>query len=217
MTTSSSAWLAGIAAVFFSVAARADPLPTLPSEEQVNTARALYREARELEREGKLREALDKAMESYNTAATPVTALQAARLLAEMQRLIEARNMARSVALLPISPRETDKGRDARLQAAALADALDARIPKIAVGERPTGMDVMLDGKRLPTDAMAWQGVDPGAHALELRIGERTCTTLHVTLSEGEQRTVDLHDAAGTCKPETQQTPAPTPAPPQVL
>jgi hypothetical protein len=206
-----------VAAVFFSIAAHADPLPTLPSEEQVNAARGLYREARELEREGKLKEALEKAQASFSTAATPVTALQVARLLAELQRLIEARNTARSVALLPVSPRETDKGRDARQQAAALADALDARIPKIAVGERPAGMDVLLDGKRLPTDAMAWQGVDPGAHALELRMGERSCTTLHVTLSESEQRTVDLHDAAGPCKPEVQETPVPPPAVPQLL
>jgi hypothetical protein len=217
MTASSRAWLAGVAAVFFSIAAHADPLPALPSEEQVNTARGLYREARELEKEGKLKEALEKALASYTTAATPVTALQVARLLAEMQRLIEARNTARSVALLPVSPRETDKGRDARQQASALADALDARIPKIAVGERPAGMDVLLDGKRLPTDAMAWQGVDPGAHALELRMGERLCTTLHVTLSESEQRTVDLHDAAGPCKPEVQENPVPAPAVPQLL
>jgi len=218
MTPSIRVRLVALAAVFFSVAARADPLPTLPSEEQVSSARALYREARELEREGKLKEALEKSFESYNTAATPVTALQTARLLAELQRLIEARNMARSVALLPVSPRETDKGRDARQQAAVLADALDGRIPKIAVGERPSGADVLLDGKRLPTDAMAWQGVDPGAHALELRMSERSCTTLYVTLSEGEQRTVDLHDAAAACKPETQETPTPpAPAPPPAL
>jgi hypothetical protein len=209
MTASSSAWIGAALAVFVSVAAQADPLPPLPSEEQVNSARALYRETRELERAGKIKEALDKALEAYNTAATPVTALEAARLLVEAQRLIEARNMARGVALIPVSPRESDKGREARQQAPVLADTLDARIPKLAVGDRPGGVDVMLDGKRLPEDAMVWQGVDPGAHALELRMGNRSCTTLHVVLAEGEQRTIDLHDAAASCKPETSDASAP--------
>src|SRR5260370_16391873 len=108
MTASSRAWLAGVAAVFFSIAAHADPLPTLPSEEQVSAARGLYREARELEKEGKLKEALEKALASYNTEATPVTALQVPRLLAEMHRLIEATNTSRIVPHLPPNPPQTN-------------------------------------------------------------------------------------------------------------
>jgi hypothetical protein len=137
MTVSSSAWLGAALVVFACVPAHADSAAPLPSEEKVNAARVLYHDARELERAGKVKEALEKALQAYDTAATPVTALEVATLLVQTQRLVEARNMARSIATMPISPRESDKGREARQQAASLADALDARIPKIAEASAP--------------------------------------------------------------------------------
>jgi hypothetical protein len=67
----------------------------------------------------------------------------------------------------------------------------------------------VLDGRPVAsTDATAWQGVDPGAHALVVRVDERPCTTVNLSLSEGEERTIDLHDAAAACRP-----PAPPLAP----
>jgi hypothetical protein len=182
--------------------ARAQPT-TAPTEEQVEAARALYKEARELHRRGHLKEAIDRALEAYRVASTPVTALEAGRLLVEAGRLVEARDVVRSVALLPVSPRESDKGRDARQQAVSLGAALDGRIPKVAVAERPRDLDVVLDGRALPpSEGAAWQGVDPGSHALVVRDGERTCTTIAVVLAEGEARTIDLHDAAIACRPD---------------
>lgn len=209
--------------------ARADPPAAPPTEAQIEAARALYRDARELHKQGRLKEAIEKALEAYRTAATPVTALEAGSLLVESGRFVEARDLLRGVALLPVSPRESDKGREARQQASALAASLDARIPKIAVAERPRGADVLLDGKPLaPGDSNAWQGIDPGAHTIVVRVGERTCATITATLAEGEERTIDLHDAAKTCAPPPPPAPpatappptappraiAPTPAPP---
>jgi hypothetical protein len=220
MTVSSSAWLGAALVLFACVPAQADSAAPLPSEAQVNAARVLYREARELERTGKVKEALEKALQAYDTAPTPVTALEAATLLVQTQQLVEAQNLARGVAAMPVSPRESDKGRAARQQAASLADALDVRVPKMAVGKRPLGVDALLDGKPLPQDAMVWQGVNPGAHTLELRIGGRSCTTLHMVLAEREQRTVDLQDAAITCKAaptEASAPAAPLPTPTVVL
>ena len=182
--------------------ARAQPSAT-PTEEQVERARALYKDARELHRRGHLKEAIDRALEAYRVASTPVTALEAGRMLVEAGRLVEARDIVRSVALLPVSPRESDKGRDARQQAVSLGAALDGRIPKVAVAERPRDLDVVLDGKPLPqSEGAAWQGVDPGSHALVVRDAERTCTTIAVVLAEGEARTIDLHDAATACRPD---------------
>ena len=215
MTASNRVWFVGPIAFFLSVGARADPVPPLPTEEQITAARALYREARDLEREGKPKEALEKALAAYKTAPTPVTALEAARLLVEQQQLIDARDIARAVALLVVGPRETDKGREARDQAAALADAIDARIPKIAIGGRPAGVDVLLDGKPIPADAMAWQGIDPGLHGLELRFGNHTCATLQVALGEGEDRTVDLREASLACLPKAPEAVPVAPVPMQ--
>ena len=223
--TASSNWILGALLFVCPAVARADPPSTPPTEEQVQAARIPYREARELHRQGKLKEALDRALEAYRIASTPVTALEAGQLLVEAGRLVEARDIGRNVAGFPVSPRESDKGREARQDAAAMAATLDARIPKIAIAGRPSGVDVVLDGRPLAvTDPTAWLGVDPGAHALVVRSGDRTCTTINVTLAEAEARTIDLHDVALTCRKETAppaaaETPAPqppavTPSPP---
>jgi serine/threonine-protein kinase len=174
-----------------------------PSEEQVQAARAPYREARELHRQGKLKEALERALEAFRIASTPVTALEAGELLVESGRLVEARDVVRSVAAFPVSPRESDKGRESRQQAATLGASLDARIPKVAIAGRPPGVDVAFDGKPLAaTDPTAWLGVDPGAHSVVVRVGDRTCTTITMTLAEAEARTIDLRDVASTCRVE---------------
>ena len=202
--------------------ALADPMPAaVPTEEQIQAARAPYREARELHRQGRLKEALERALEAYRIASTPVTAVEAGHLLVEAGRLVEARDVVRSVTLFPVSPRESDKGREARQEAASLGASLDARIPKVAFVGRPAGVDVVLDGKPFAaTDATAWLGLDPGAHAIAVRAGDRTCTTINVTLSETEARTIDLHDVAATCHSETAPATSPEPAtapPPQPL
>lgn len=202
-----------VAATFATGRAFADGPPLAPSEAQVEAARPLYREARELHAAGKLSEALDKALTAYRMAATPVTALEASGLLVELGRLVEARDLARGVGALPVSPRESDKGRDARQQAAALAAALDGRIPKIALAARSAGVTVLLDGKAVSNiDPAAWQGVDPGAHALVAMVDGKACTTINVTLAEGEERTLDLHDVAGACHAPPPPPPAGPPA-----
>jgi len=181
---------------------RADPPAAPPSEEQIEAGKALYKEARELHRAGKQREALARALEAYRAASTPVTSLLVGQYLVEAGRLVEARDIVRGVTLLPPSPRESDKGREARQEAAALAASLDSRIPKVAFAGRPPSVDVALDGKPLAMmDSTGWQGLDPGAHAIVVRAGERTCTTITVTLAEAEARTIDLHDTAA-CRSE---------------
>jgi hypothetical protein len=217
--TASNSWLLAALLLALPAAARADAAPPTPTPEQVEAAKGLYHEARELHRQGKLKEALEHALEAYRTASTPVTALEAAQLLIESGRLVEARDITRAVALFPPSPRESDKGRDARQEAATLAGTLDARIPKIAIAGRPPGLDVTLDGKPFAgSDPTAWQGIDPGPHALLVRASDRVCTTINVTLAEGEARTIDLHDAAVSCRAEptasTASESAPTPVPP---
>jgi hypothetical protein len=209
MTASSRYAVVIAAALLVPSSARAEPPAAPPTEEQVEVARGIYRESRELYRQGRLREALDKALEAYRTAPTPVTALQAGQLLIESGRLVEARDLVRGVGPMPVSPRESDKGREARQQATVLASSLDMRIPKIAVSGRPKGVDILLDGKPLSAgEPAAWQGVDPGSHTLVVRMDDRTCSTITVTLAESEVRTIDLHDMAASCRPEP---PAPEP------
>jgi len=206
----------GALAVLVPAVARAQAPAAPPTEDQIEAAKVLYKEARELRRQGRQREATDKALEAFHTAATPVTALQVGELLVEGGRLVEARDIARGVALLPVSPRESDKGRDARAQAAALGAQLDSRIPKLAFANRPPAVQLSLDGRPLaPSDPTAWQGVDPGPHVLLLRVDEKPCTTINLALSEGEERTVDLHGAASACRVESAPLPPAPPSPPR--
>jgi hypothetical protein len=217
--TASSKWLAGalvLGALALPATALADPGPaTPPSEDQVQAARVPYREARELHRQGKLKEALEKALEAYRIASTPVTALEAGQLLVEAGRLVEARDVVRSVALFPVSPRESEKGRESRQEAATLGATLDTRIPKIAIAGRPAGVDVSFDGRPIAaSDPGAWLGVDPGPHTVLVRAGDRTCTTIEITLAQAEARTIDLHDSAVACRVDHAATPGTDPVAP---
>jgi hypothetical protein len=213
IASSSCRWVALLALLVPSTA-WADPPPSPPSEAQVQAARSLFHEARELHRAGKLDEALEKALAAYHTAPTPVTAMEAGTLLVDLGHLVGARDLLRSVSSLPVSPRESDKGRDARQQAVALAASLDARIPKISLAARPPSATVLLDGKPASLDAGAWQGVDPGAHTLVVLVDGKPCTSINVTLAENEERTIDLRDATSTCVHEHTAEAAPAPSPP---
>jgi hypothetical protein len=214
MTASNSAWLVAALVLLTPRLAWSDPPASPPSEDQVEAGRDLYRQAKDLQRDGKTKEALERSLEAYRVAPTPVTAVLAALLLQGAGRLVEARETARGVGGMPLSPRETDKGREARQQAAVIAASLDARIPKVAVAGLPSGAEVLLDGKPMgATDSGAWRGVDPGTHALLVRLAGKTCTSVHLTLGEGEERTIDLHDVAASCPADAAPAPAPAPAP----
>jgi hypothetical protein len=202
--------LLAILALTWSGSARADAPAAAPSLEQVEAARVPFREARELQRQGKLNEAVARMLDAYEVASTPVIALEAGRLLVEAGRLVKARDLLRGVSALPPSPRESDAGRDARRGAALLATELDARIPKISIAERPAAVEVLLDGKPFsPTDSSAWQGVDPGGHTIVVSADDHMCTSITITLAEGQVRTIDLRDAALSCG---RQPAAPSPA-----
>jgi len=214
MTASNRAWLLAALVLLTPRLAWSDPPATPPSEDQVEAGRDLYRQAKELQRDGKTKEALERSLEAYRIAPTPVTAVLAALLLQGAGRLVEARETARGVGGMPLSPRETDKGREARQQAAGIAASLDARIPKVAVAGLPSSAEVLLDGKPMgATDSAAWRGVDPGTHALLVRLAGKTCTSVHLTLGEGEERTIDLHDVAASCPADPTPMPALAPAP----
>jgi hypothetical protein len=193
--------------------ALADAPASPPTEAQVQAARSFFHEARELHRAGKLDEALEKALAAYHTAPTPVTAMEAGTLLVDLGHLVEARDLLRSVPSLPVSPRESSKGRDARQKAVALAASLDVRIPKISLAAPPPAATILLDGKPATLDAGAWQGIDPGAHALVVLVDGKPCTTINVTLAESEERTLDLRDATSACAHDRTADAASAPSP----
>jgi hypothetical protein len=95
---------------------------------ELEIARAIYREARALHRQGKHKEALARYQAAYRAAATPVTALELGRMLTDAGRLLDAYDVLNRVADLPVSPRESERGRAARIEARALASALRGKL-----------------------------------------------------------------------------------------
>jgi hypothetical protein len=177
--------------------------PSAPTEAELETARSLYREAVALHRQDKHEEALARITAAYRMVQTPVIALELARLDAQLGRLAEAYEAARSIEDLPVSARETDKGRDARREAAALAASLRPRLATIRVllPSAPEA-EARIDGSRLES---AEQGriAQAGPHVVTLHVGDRTCASASVSVAEGELRAVDLRDRASACGAET--------------
>ena len=180
--------------------ALAEPTALAPSQEQVESARAPFHEARELHRQGKLNEAVARILDAYHLASTPVIACEAGRLLVEAGRLVEGRDILRGVPALPVSPRETEAGRAARREAAMLAQQLATRVAEVEVAGTPVGVDLLLDGKPMAlVDAAGRQAADPGAHTLVVRSDGQVCRSIAMTLAEGETRTIDLRDMPFSC------------------
>jgi hypothetical protein len=224
-----------IAAAIASPARVAQASPATPSESELAAARALYHDGVLLHREDKLDEARAKIVAAYRTAHTPVIALELAKIEAQLGHLAAAYGVARAVDDMPSSPRETDKGRDARREAAALAASLRGRTATLRIAS-PSGIDgaeIRVDGDA--SDEAAGTGssgstdivVDPGAHVVAIVAAGRTCASDRVSAQPGEARDVDLRDrAVATCappasndvasrdpEPSTDSPPTPAPAP----
>ncbi len=148
-----------------------------PTAQELETARTLYKEGKELRAAGDLRGALEKLRAAHALGHTPVTGVELAKTYAMVGKLVEAREVALSVARLGVASDETEKSADARAESAKLAEELRPRIPTLAVrvrgltpGEVPL---VIIDGVQVPAAASAEpQKVDPGKHEIVVRVGE---------------------------------------------
>ncbi len=178
--------------------ARADPTPA-----DKETARELFNQGKEAHATGDVERALEKLTAAHKLAATPITALELARVHAELHHLVVARDIALSVARMPEGKTESDRAKEARRAAAQLAESIHARIPTltIVVNVTPPGREatIALDGKELPTlSGEIPYRLDPGAHEVTARIGDGPMASVHVDLAEGETRSVSLDVTAAS-------------------
>jgi hypothetical protein len=182
-----------------------------PTAADRKEAKRLYAEARKLKADGKLDQAVDSFRRAHDLAPTPVTRLDLARVLVEQAKLLEARDLAQSVPAMPITATETEKSKQSRKEAAALAKELDERIPTVTFAPAPdAAQEVAIDGKvvskELLTGAVA---LDPGDHIAVLSMGEKKAET-PFKLAERERKTVDL----AVPPPEKAVEPVPEPLKP---
>ncbi|MDI1476879.1 hypothetical protein [Polyangium sp. y55x31] len=171
-------------------------------------AKRLYVEAKRLRTQGKRAEALERFRRAHELAPTPVLRLELARMLEGEHKLVEAHRLLASIEAMPVSPTETQKGKDARAEARALAAAIGARIPKVTITALPSapGAQILLDGAPLPSDTLGAEiPLDPGEHRVSLVRGDATVEKT-ITLAEGERLPVELR------APEPEPEPAPAPS-----
>ncbi|MBL9021364.1 MAG: hypothetical protein JNL21_04160 [Myxococcales bacterium] len=171
-----------------------------PSPRDRDEAKRAYAEARKLTKEGKHAEALEKYRLAHDLAPTPVTRLDLARALAGQGKLLDAQALALSTAEMPVTATETQKSKTARKDAAELATALAARIPRVVVTlvDPASGTagaaepEVAVDGKPVSKELLGKElPVDPGDHVATARSGERA-TSSTFSILEGVRQNVEL-------------------------
>ena len=174
---------------------------------ELETARALNKEGKELRAAGKLREALVKFKAAHDLGRTPVTGIELARTLVLLVQLVEAREVCLGIARVPVAADETERSVAARSEAEALAEELRPRIPSVLVrlAGVPLGKTPIVLIDRVVVHAAAAgepQKVNPGRHEVAAKIGLGPEASVIVDVKEAETKEVEL-----TLKPEPLATP----------
>ena len=213
-----------IATLALTAASTASAQQTQPSAADLESARALFKQGKDLRATGNpadVRAALDKFTAAYTYAATPLTALELGRTQAALGQLVEARETLLSVARLKVQSDETDKSAAARSEAADLAEQLRPRIPGVSVkvqSAAPEGKTTLtVDGSAVTIVAgTATRKLNPGEHVLVAKAGAGPDAQKTVTLKEGEMQEVLLAPSyvEGPATPPVVNTPVPRGAEP---
>jgi hypothetical protein len=199
--------------------AAAQQPPHEPTAQELETARSLYKEGKELRAAGNLPGAIEKLQAAHALGNTPVTGIELARAFEAAGKLVEAREVALSIAHIPVASDEREKSAEARVDAAKLADDLRARIPTLRA--RVSGLapgesaHLVIDGVGVPDVALAEPlKVDPGKHVLVLHAGSGATArdvNAEVIVVEGRSVEVLLEVPPAPSSPQ----PAPAPVAPQ--
>ncbi|MGO9834192.1 MAG: hypothetical protein ACLP1X_08260 [Polyangiaceae bacterium] len=193
--------------------------PSAPTAQELETARTLYKQGKELRASGDLRGALEKFQAAHALGNTPVTGIELARTYVLVGRIVEAREVCLYIARMPVASDETEKSAEARAEAIKVADDLKPRIPTLVV--RVAGLapgeaaHVSIDGTLVPDAAMSEaQKVNPGRHTVIARATDGRQVEGVQDVAEGQAAEVTLTlppVRALPLAPESALTPAPAP------
>lgn len=194
MMTSSRAL--AVILVALGVALTASPAYADPTAADLESARELYREGKDLRQKGDLRGALERFKAAHGYGQTPVTGLELGKTHLQLGELIEAREVLLSIARMKVASDETEKSATARTEAAELAEQIRPRIPTLLVkvtGVKPeANAQVTVDGANTPVVALSsMRKVNPGEHAVVVRADGRE-EKQSVTLAESETKELSV-------------------------
>ncbi len=167
------------------------------SASDLASARALYKEARELRDKGDPKGALEKFKAANALAGTPITALELGRTHAQVGQPVEALEAWLSVARMKEQPNESENAKAARAEAASLAQQIASRVPSLVVkveGAPPgSTLQVMVDGAPIPVETLGQpRKLNPGEHSVVVRTSTGREEKRAVTLKEGESQAVSV-------------------------
>lgn len=196
-----------------------------PSSADMESARALIKQARALRDAGDLPGAAEKFRAAHALGRTPVTGIELAKAYAAIKKYVEARDVALQVTVIPVTADETSRSADARAEAAKLAADLKPKLAALRVEieltpkGRSASPSVTIDGQAVPAEALSEaRTVNPGKHDVVARVGDGPEARGTATLEEGASGSVKLlvtvpeakvADGPGIVAPP----PAPSPAP----
>lgn len=151
---------------------------------------------------------------AYQILKVPTVGLFLGESLEGLGRLVEASERYREVLGLPLPSVNRAEHEKAQAKAKELLAALERRLPKVTVLTNTKAADarVTLDGRPLASVLLGVEiPINPGAHVLELRIGERA-TSQELKLAEGQTANVELKlEPAAAPPPSASASAAPPP------
>jgi hypothetical protein len=170
--------------------------PSEPSASDLESARELYKEGKELRQKGDLRGALERFKAAHGYGQTPVTGLELGKTHLQLGELVEAREVLLSIGRLKVASDETEKSASARTEAADLAEQIRPRIPTLVVkvnGVKPdVTPQVTVDGTVTPSIGLSsMRKINPGEHGVVVRAAGRE-EKRSVTLAESETKEVSI-------------------------
>lgn len=169
-----------------------------PSAADLESARTLYKQGRELKAAGHLTQAIEKLKAAHALGRTPVTGIELARAHLDASHLADAREIALDVARIPVAADETDKSAQARRDAAVLAEQVKPRIPTlvtkiVTVTASSAELVVTIDGAPVPAQAVLEpHKLNPGTHDVRAHYEGGDEVRATIVLLEGETKSVEL-------------------------
>ena len=191
--------------------AQADPDDHTPDMGERRAARILADEGLSAFQRGDYQGAFEKFDKAEKLVPAPTIAIQIARSLDKLGRLLEARERYEAIVAeeLPrLAPFVHHKAQD---DAAHELEALKPRIPSLSlhiVGPRADGITLLVDDK--PADLAAYEGVDravdPGTHTVDIRRKDTNFAKV-VKVAEGKHDEVEIHlPSVGTPGPTAHES-----------
>ena len=165
--------------------------------QDIASARQLYNEGIELRDKGDMTGALEKFKAAHALGNTPITGIELCRTYSALRQPVEARETCLGVGRIAPLPEESQRSKDARNDAARLAQAerpkigaIRLKILNVPAGWQPT---VTVDGATVPPVALNEpRAVNPGVHTVVAKVGEGPETRATLETQEGETKDLEL-------------------------